>query len=313
MSANDTGSGTGPLAPGTHELGIEGVRQVYHVAGRGPVCVAHPGGPGLDWAYLRSPELEAHFTVVYPEPVGTGRSGRPPRLGLDVHVRFLAALIARLGRPVHLLGHSYGGFVTQSYALAHPEALSGLVLYSTSPQAGPEFWAEGTAALDAHPRRHPDVPEAADVPEAFRRAVTAPDDDSMTREFAAALPAYFADFYARRPDFASFRAAIRMSRQAASAPDPVPFDVTDRLSEITVPTVVIVGERDFLCGPRWGSLLADGIPRARLHLLRDSGHFAHVEQPAPFAAAAASVLRAAPAPPPAGRGPSTRNRVCGGA
>ena len=61
-------------------LSVDGIRQVYHVAGRGPVCVAHSGGPGIHWAYLRSPELEERFTMVYLEPVGTGESGRlqPP-------------------------------------------------------------------------------------------------------------------------------------------------------------------------------------------------------------------------------------------
>jgi proline iminopeptidase len=57
-------------------LSVDGIRQVYHVAGRGPVCVAHSGGPGIHWAYLRSPELEERFTMVYLEPVGTGESGR---------------------------------------------------------------------------------------------------------------------------------------------------------------------------------------------------------------------------------------------
>ncbi|EXG82250.1 putative hydrolase or acyltransferase of alpha/beta superfamily [Cryptosporangium arvum DSM 44712] len=291
MAATDTGSGTGPLAPGTHEISTDGVRQVYHVAGRGPVCVAHPGGPGLHWAYLRSPDLEEHFTVVYPEPVGTGRSGRPPRYGVDVYRHFLAALIEHLDQPVHLLGHSHGGFVAQSYALASPQRLAGLVLYSTSPQAGPEFWAEGMSALAAHPQRHPDVPEAAGVPAAFQQALTATDEDSLNRAFAAALPVYFADFYSRKSEYAAFRATVLMAAEAAGASDPVPFDVSDRLGDIAVPTVVIVGEQDFLCGPRWGSLLVEGIPGAHLHLLPESGHFAHVEQPSLFTAAAVSLLQ----------------------
>ncbi len=292
MAANRTGSGARPPAPGTHEISIDGARLIYHVAGQGPVCVAHPGGPGLYWAYLRSPELEAHFTVVYVEPVGTGRSGRLPRYGLNTYVRFLAALIEHLDQPIHLLGHSYGGFVAQSYALARPERLAGLALYSTSPEAGPVFWSEGMTALASHPHRHPGVPEAAAVPAAFEQALVATDDDSMSRAFTAALPGYFADFYARKDEFAAFQATVWMSSQAATAPDPVPFDVSDRLSEIAVPTVVIIGEQDFLCGPRWGSLLGTGIPDAQMHLLTESGHFAHIEQPGPFAAAV-SALRAA--------------------
>jgi hypothetical protein len=62
------------LGPGVHRLTLNGARQVYHVAGDGPVMVAHSGGPGVDYTYLRSARLEEHFTMVYLEPVGTGES-----------------------------------------------------------------------------------------------------------------------------------------------------------------------------------------------------------------------------------------------
>ncbi|MEQ4715858.1 alpha/beta hydrolase [Nonomuraea sp. B19D2] len=46
---------TTPLSPGTHTVSVGGVAQRHHVAGAGPVCLAHPGGPGLSWEYLRMP------------------------------------------------------------------------------------------------------------------------------------------------------------------------------------------------------------------------------------------------------------------
>jgi len=285
--------GAGPLTRGVHELLVDGVRQVYHVAGRGPVCVAHAGGPGLHWSYLRSTALEEHFTVVYVEPVGTGRSGRladPGEYGTATYVRFLAAVVEHLGAgPVHLLGHSAGGFVAQTYALARPDRVAGLILYSTAPAAGPELWAAAMAGLAAYPGRHPGVPEAASVPAAFERALAAADDDSMSSAFAAAIPVYFADFWSRRSEFAEFAAGIRMSRVPATAADPAPFDVRDRLDELTMPAVVIIGRHDFICGPRWGEVLAAGIPGARVRVLERSGHFGHVEEPGAFAAAAAQV------------------------
>src|SRR2546423_13807193 len=64
------------LATGTHTATVEGVPIVYHVAGRGPVVLVHPGGPGIEWKYMRMPEVEKVATVVYLEPVGTGASGR---------------------------------------------------------------------------------------------------------------------------------------------------------------------------------------------------------------------------------------------
>lgn len=62
-----------PLSPGTHTIvvqhGPSHVEQRYHVAGAGPVCIAHSGGPGIGWEYLRMPMLERSLTMVYIEPV----------------------------------------------------------------------------------------------------------------------------------------------------------------------------------------------------------------------------------------------------
>ncbi|GAB3933364.1 alpha/beta fold hydrolase [Micromonospora vulcania] len=283
------------LAPGAHEFTVGGVRQVYHVAGTGPVCVAHSGGPGIDWAYLRTPSLEEHFTMVYVEPVGTGASGRLDNQDdyrLDTYVRFLDAVVDHLGVPaVYLLGHSHGGFVVQRYALAHPDRVVGLALYDTSPVTGAEFWDVAMAGLTAYPLRHPDQPEAAAIPAAFQQAVTATDDEALSAGLRGALPVYFADFWARRAEFVPFQAAVRAWSAPAGAQDPTPFDVRENLGEITVPTVVIVGAHDFICGPRWAEQLHDGLKDSRLVVLERSGHFGHIEQPVEFTEAVAELLR----------------------
>lgn len=47
-------------------------RQRYHVFGTGPVCIVHPGGPGIEWEALRMPAIEADLTTIYVEPIGAG-------------------------------------------------------------------------------------------------------------------------------------------------------------------------------------------------------------------------------------------------
>lgn len=246
--------------------------------------------------------------MVYLEPVGTGRSGRLTDRSdyrLDTYVTFLATFVEHLVERLHetrvyVLGHSHGGFVAQSYALAYPDRVAGLILYSTSPEAGPDFWSAAMAGIAAYPSQHPHEPEAAAVPASFQEAVTAVDDDTMSRAFAAALPVYFADFWSRREELEAFRRQIRMWGEPVGVQDPAPFDVRARLAELTMPTVVIVGRSDFICGPRWAAALAAGIPDVRVFTLEESGHFGHVEQPDEFAAATARVLL------PASRGRSPR-------
>ena len=270
------------ITPGTHAITIDGVRQIYHVAGRGPVCVAHSGGPGIDSAYLRMPLLEQHYTMVYLEPVGTGDSGRLDQYGLSTYVSFLDAVVDDLATPqVYLLGHSHGGFVVQQYTLDHPSRVAGMILYDTSPVTGPEFWESAMAGVTAYAAIDPRVPAA------FQRAVTATDDETMSSGLREAVPVYFADFPGRRPEFEAFVAGIR----AWIVPqDSEPFDVRPRLGEITAPTVIIVGAHDFICGPRWAALLHAGIAGSRLVELKASGHFGHLEEPVEFADAAIGLL-----------------------
>ena len=60
------------------------------------------------------------------------------------------------------------------------------------------------------------------------------------------------------------------------------LSLTERLSEIKAPTCVVVGEKDILKPRDHGQLIADAIPGAELHLIRDAGHATFWERPAEF-------------------------------
>jgi proline iminopeptidase len=277
---------TDPLLPGTHTASIQGVRQRYHVAGSGPVCLVHSGGPGLGWEYLRMPELERHLTLVYLEPIGTGKSGRlarPQDYRVDTYARFLHGVIEHLGAPrVFLLGHSHGGFVAQRYALTHPDRLAGLILFDTSPVTGEEFWNAALANLDRYPHRHPDRSEAADIPRFFRETLAATTDDACTEGLRRVLPVYFADYWTHEQELSPLRASLRAWLDPMRGAEP-PFDARDALSAIQLPTLILSGAYDFICGPRWGHMLHDGIAHSRFVVLQHSGHMGHIEQSAVLA------------------------------
>jgi proline iminopeptidase len=278
------------LSQRTHSIAIEGVRQVYHVMGTGPVCLVHPGGPGFGWEYMRMPALEQHLTMVYLEPVGTGDSGRftdPRDYRIDRWMRFIHGVVEHLGLPrVFLLGHSYGGFISQRYVLHHADRLQGLILYATAPVTNAEFWGMAMSNLMGFPRRHPDQPEAAGIPQAYQEALSAPDDDTFTTKVREILPFYFSDYWAHERELAPIRAAMRAWVESLPREgEPDLFDVRDALGSITVPSLIVTGEDDFLCSPHWSRILHDGIPGSRLTILPDGGHMAHLEQPEAFTSA----------------------------
>jgi pimeloyl-ACP methyl ester carboxylesterase len=62
------------------------------------------------------------------------------------------------------------------------------------------------------------------------------------------------------------------------------FRATGVLRSIKVPTLVMVGQFDYVCS-KAARLLAQTIPNATLRIIANSGHMAPLEQPAAFSAA----------------------------
>lgn len=63
------------------------------------------------------------------------------------------------------------------------------------------------------------------------------------------------------------------------------FDVRDRLGEVDVPTLAVVGEHDQLTPPWYHEFLDEEIPDCDLAVVEDAAHLAMLEQPEAFNAA----------------------------
>jgi pimeloyl-ACP methyl ester carboxylesterase len=280
-----------PLTQGTHTVDVDGLAQRYHVHGRGPVCLLQPGGPGVHWEPMRMPLVEEHLTMVYVEALGTGESGRlashPNGYTRQFYADALDRLIDHLGQSrVYLLGHSYGGFVAQRYALDHPDRLTGLILYESAPLTGPEHGAEAAGRIQEFVARNADNPEVPGVIAALQSVGTITDDDQLTLTLRELVPAYFADYWGRQDEFAALRDRLEVSYLSSLGADLVPDVIDDRaaLPSLRVPTLVICGRFDVICGVRWAQELHQLIAQSQLEVLEKSGHFGHVEQPDAFAA-----------------------------
>jgi proline iminopeptidase len=282
-----------PLSPGRHVLLVDGLPQVYHVAGAGPVCVAQSGGPGVVWEYLRSPELERTLTMVYVEPIGTGDSARLPfddeGYSLDRYVRQVDGLVGHIGGPTHVLGHSHGGFVMQRYAIRHPERVAGLISYDSSPRWDSETSGYAGDQLTVSAQRLSHRPEIKTVVQAWQDGFT-PTDDGFTSFIRTFLPGYFADYWADEARLGPLRDAIRAWHVPGGL---AAFDDRDALRQVRVPTLVLTGRFDFICGPRWADEMRTAMPAARFVTFDHSGHMPHLEEPELFAATVSEFVMAA--------------------
>jgi len=119
-------------------VAADGTPLHFEVRGSGPPVYVCHGGPEETYSYLSDAlePLARHFTLVYHDYRGSGRSGRASvetyrfaQLADDVD-----AVRSHLGhRRLVLLAHSLGGFVALHYALRYGRHLQGLVLVATTP------------------------------------------------------------------------------------------------------------------------------------------------------------------------------------
>jgi proline iminopeptidase len=237
---------------------------------RRPAVVALHGGPGLDGTKLRHlmAPLADVAQVVVPDQRGHGRSdrGKPESWSLARWAADVSGLcdLLEVAHPV-VLGVSFGGFVAQQYAAAHPDEPAGLVLVSSGPRF--EGFEEGVARF-----REVGGEEAAEV---FRRNWESPSveaDSDWERVLGPLMSCR------ENPDPVLGRveeARIRtMEVNHHWMPEGKATDLRPALTKIRCPTLVILGERDPLVPPHLGREIVDAIPPglARLELIPRASH-----------------------------------------
>jgi len=253
--------------------------------GQGFPLLVHHGGPGLDHTVI-APHLEPlaqHLRLICYDHRGSGRSARPhgpDPYHIDHFVDDIAGVAGGLGLDrFALLGHSFGGIVALRFALAHPGALSHLIL-ACSPTSH-HFIDDVEAAL-------PHYLDAQAFSELNSLQDSEPSDNVMRRSLELLAPIYFRD-----PGHLSELGldSVRFEPQAQAVWDSLEgFDLRPRLGETQVPTLVIAGAHDHSVTPERAREAADALPQGRLLVMKNSGHYPFVEEPEPFLSAVLGFL-----------------------
>lgn len=247
-----------------------------------PTLVALHSGLGWDHSYLVPwlAALAAGRRLVFPDLRGSGRSEQPQywsSISFDTWTADLEALreTLALGKVV-LFGHGFGSFVALEFALRFPEALAGLVLCATAPAIDYLPVALGLAKA-----RSTDEQFAA-TSQMLSGAVDS--DEQLKTIMETILPIYLYEAGSLLSDTimhdVHFRAA---ALRHSLGPVLTEFDVSDRLGQIRVPTLVLAGGTDWIAPPReGGARVHAGIPGSRLEIFERSGHFPFAEEPERF-------------------------------
>jgi proline iminopeptidase len=252
-----------------------------------PLLALH-GGPGSTHLALKVLDALANErAVVLYDQHGSVNSPGPIDLAnmtVGAFVEEVDAVRHELGlERVHLLGHSWGGMLALEYALTAPSGLESLVLSSTLPSVG--LWAEEAQRL-----RGELLSETREVLERHEREGTT--EDPAYKEAAQ-------EFYRRhlcRLDpwppvmeeiLSSTNLEIYNAMWGPSEMYPTgvlaDWNVTPRLGEVRVPTLVLCGRHDEAT-PKMAEVIAAGVPGAELVVFEASSHTAPIEEPEHYVA-----------------------------
>ena len=187
-----------------------------------------------------------------------------------------------------VLGHSYGGYVAQAYALKYPGAVSYLILVDTSPstrlipkQEAPQLLAR---------KMTPEIAaELGNLGKVVTKAVPEGGNEEWQRIWHAILPIYFNEFPSQvliPGDRTVYNEHALVLGGALMAT----FDTRPMLAKLALPTLVAVGRWDAILPISHSEILYKSIPGAQLVVFERSGHFPFVEEPGRFVEVVRSFL-----------------------
>ncbi len=228
-----------------------------------PVVLLHSAGLDLTYWDAQISGLGREHDVVAVDLPGHGASAASAdAITIDQVAGSVASAIAALATgPVTLVGLSVGGLVAQHIALTAPALVGGLALLDTAAR----FATAGQSAMRSRAARVRQEGMSVILEELFDHWFL-----PVTRE--------------RRPDLVDRATktllADDVNVHAALWELIADFDVFSRLGEITVPTLVLVGEHDSSSPISSAMQLRGGIRSAQLQIIPEAAHLSPIEQPA---------------------------------
>lgn len=272
----------------------------YEVVGRGaPLMIVH-GGPGASHDYFLPYLLPLMRTnqLIFIDERGSGKSSKvddPKQYTVANMVEDIEAVRRTLGLgKISLLGHSFGGVLVQAYAFKYQQNLSHLILGSTfaSTKELNEALAKMKSEMDPKDRERLIALESAGL---FGKGELW-EHGRYPDEYAKLAwgKGYFPYLYQKNPDpnydpmGSNTGTAWDVYREMWGSDGEFIVDgnlkeveYVDRLSQIKVPTLILVGDHDE-SDPKMSKEMHEKIAGSKLVIFPQSGHMTFVDQTAQF-------------------------------
>ena len=246
---------------------LQGASLYYETRGEGqPVVLIHAGVADRRMWDAQWETLSAGFQLIRFDLRGYGLSTPPD--GPFTYYDDVRGLLDHLGvAQAHIAGVSFGGRTALDFALVYPERVRSLVLGAPSIGGQPD-----SPETDAFAEQEEALLEAGDLDAASQLNV-----DFWVVGTGRAPERV--DPAMRQAVFEMQRAAFGVALPSGFAPSGLTPPAIDRLREIHVPALVLIGDADTPGVQALARKAAAEIPGARLVVRPDVGHMVTMERP----------------------------------
>jgi proline iminopeptidase len=277
-------------APSEGHVPTAGARLYYQAIGRDPPIIVLHGGPDFDHHYLL-PEMDRladSFRLIYYDQRGRGRSAgelEPDEVSIGSEVEDLDSVRRYFELDsVAVLGHSWGGLLAMEYATRHPDRVSHLILVNTAPASAADNLVFREHLLRTRPARDVEEMQALASSAPYQAGDLEVEAEYYRIHYRVALrqPEHIDQVVGRlRTHFTgasvlTARAIEQRLYDETWRSDG--YDLIPGLQALDIPTLVLHGADDFV-PPALAARIAQAMPRARLAVLQECGHFAYLEAP----------------------------------
>ncbi|WP_379547600.1 alpha/beta fold hydrolase [Qipengyuania sp. DSG2-2] len=252
--------------------------QTFHLRDEGPrdapvVMLIHGANSSLHTWDVWTDQLKDNFRVVRFDTAGHGLTG-PAADGEYTKARYVAdidAIADHLGLDTFVIaGNSMGGWMATSYAIAHPERVSGLALLNAS--GAPRIEGEGQLYLGA-------ILASMPVVHNLMTSITPRSLVKSSYKGAVADPAVITeekvDRYWELLRYPGNRQAVL---DRSNTPRGGPFDTGD-IAALTMPALVMWGDEDKVTPPSGADWYEEHLPNDRAIRYPDVAHVPMEEIP----------------------------------
>lgn len=206
----------------------------------------------------------SEFSVYALDLPGHGYSDLPGWSSIDDYAQSVLSLVNLLRlEKVIVVGHSMGGAIAQAIGVQQPPNLAGLVLIGTGANL-----LVNARILEGLQTDFPATVQTIMKYAWHTEAGPAPKQQATKRMLDTSPEVVYADYLACNE-----------------------FDLSNHLNQIQVPTLVIGGSDDKMTPLHYSQFLAEHIPKAKLSVIEDAGHYLMVEKTAQVTAAILSFLK----------------------